>query len=65
MRVFWGTVLLGVQHYRGSRRITIGEAKGTDVFISSEGLPVEIVSCGGTGTYPLSAFPADGEVFTP
>lgn len=42
MRAYWGEVLLGVYHYIQPKRITLGEAKGTDFFISSEGLPIEV-----------------------
>jgi hypothetical protein len=42
MRAYWGEVLLRVSHYHEPKRITLGEAKGTDFFISSEGLPVEV-----------------------
>lgn len=42
MRVYWGEALLRVSHFHQPKRITLGEAKGTDFFISSEGLPVEI-----------------------
>ncbi|MBN1962113.1 MAG: FHA domain-containing protein [Deltaproteobacteria bacterium] len=41
MRLYWGEVLLGISHYSKPKKITIGETKKTDVFISSEGLPVE------------------------
>jgi outer membrane biosynthesis protein TonB len=52
MRLYWGEVMLGINHYDKPRRITIGETKRTDVFISSEGLPVE--------EYPIVRF-IDGE----
>ncbi len=41
MRVYWGTILLDIDHRRKPKAITIGETKNTDVFISSEGLPKE------------------------
>jgi len=41
MRVYWGTILLDIDHRRKPKAITIGETKNTDVFISSEGLPTE------------------------
>ncbi|MEK7704969.1 MAG: FHA domain-containing protein, partial [Myxococcota bacterium] len=41
MRVYWGEVLLDVHHYDKPKRITIGESKRTDIFLSSEGLPQE------------------------
>lgn len=41
MRLYWGEVLLDVQHYRAPACVTIGESKKTDVFLSSEGLPQE------------------------
>ncbi|MBI3180324.1 MAG: FHA domain-containing protein, partial [Deltaproteobacteria bacterium] len=41
MRLYWGEVLLGMNHYFRPKQITIGETKKTDVFISSEGLPTE------------------------
>lgn len=41
MRVYWGTILLDIDHHRKPKKITIGETKNTDVFISSEGLPSE------------------------
>lgn len=40
MRVYWREALLAVHHYDRPKKITIGEAKGTDFFISSEGLPL-------------------------
>lgn len=41
MRVYWGTILLDIDHRRKPKAITIGETKNTNVFISSEGLPKE------------------------
>ena len=41
MRVYWGEVLLAMHHYAEPKKITIGENKNTDFFISSEGLPTE------------------------
>ncbi|OGQ91739.1 MAG: hypothetical protein A2289_11840 [Deltaproteobacteria bacterium RIFOXYA12_FULL_58_15] len=41
MRVYWGEILLGVHHYLKPKKITIGESKNTDIFLSSEGLPIE------------------------
>ncbi len=41
MRVYWGTILLNIEHRRKPKAITIGETKNTNVFISSEGLPKE------------------------
>lgn len=41
LRLYWGEVLLNVHHYSKPKRITIGESKKTDVFLSSEGLPQE------------------------
>ncbi len=41
MRLYWGEVLLGMNHYFRPEQITIGEIRKTDVFISSEGLPSE------------------------
>ncbi len=41
LRIYWGEVLLGINHYVKPKRITIGETKRTNVFISSEGLPLE------------------------
>ncbi|MEZ4272654.1 MAG: AgmX/PglI C-terminal domain-containing protein [Myxococcota bacterium] len=41
MRVYWGETLLIMHHYARPKKITIGENKTTDFFISSEGLPVE------------------------
>ncbi len=40
MRTYWGQNLLAVNHYDKPSSISIGEAKGCDFFISSEGLPV-------------------------
>lgn len=42
MRMYWGEVLLGMYHYDKPKKITIGESKHTDIFISSEGLPAEV-----------------------
>ena len=39
MRLFWGQVLLRMEHYIRPKVITIGEVKGADVFLSSDGLP--------------------------
>ncbi|MBC7792539.1 MAG: AgmX/PglI C-terminal domain-containing protein [Clostridia bacterium] len=41
LRVYWGTILLDIDHRHKPKKITIGETKNTDVFISSEGLPTE------------------------
>lgn len=41
LRLYWGEVLLGINHYLKPKKITIGETKKTNIFISSEGLPVE------------------------
>jgi pSer/pThr/pTyr-binding forkhead associated (FHA) protein len=41
LRVYWGQILLDIDHRRKPKKITIGETKNTDVFISSEGLPTE------------------------
>ena len=41
MRVYWGQILLSIDHFEKPKAITIGETKGTNFFISSEGLPVE------------------------
>jgi pSer/pThr/pTyr-binding forkhead associated (FHA) protein/outer membrane biosynthesis protein TonB len=41
MRIYWGEVLLAMHHYIKPKRITIGENRKTNFFISSEGLPVE------------------------
>lgn len=56
MRVYWGETLLAMHHYNKPRRITIGESKKTDVFISSEGLPVE--------EFPLVRYMEDDYVLT-
>ena len=45
MRVYWGEVLLDLRHYQQGRRrarVTIGENRRADVFLSSEELPVEL-----------------------
>ncbi|MEM6531886.1 MAG: AgmX/PglI C-terminal domain-containing protein [Myxococcota bacterium] len=52
MRVYWGQILLSIDHFTEPKAITIGEVKGTNFFISSEGLPVE--------AFPLVRF-KDGE----
>ncbi|MEO1173751.1 MAG: FHA domain-containing protein, partial [Myxococcota bacterium] len=52
MRVYWGQILLSIDHFTEPKAITIGEVKGTNFFISSEGLPVE--------AFPLVRF-IDGE----
>jgi len=41
MRLYWGEVLLSINHYNKPKKITIGETRRTNVFISSEGLPIE------------------------
>ena len=41
LRVYWGQVLLDVRHYPRPKPVRIGEARGTDVFLTSENLPVE------------------------
>lgn len=41
MRLYWGQILLSIDHFEKPKLITIGETKGTNVFISSEGLPQE------------------------
>lgn len=41
MRVYWGQILLSIDHFEKPKVITIGESKGTNFFISSEGLPIE------------------------
>lgn len=56
MRVYWGEVLLAMHHYSKPKKITIGESKHTDVFISSEGLPVE--------TFPLIRYHDDDYVLS-
>lgn len=56
MRLYWGEVLLGVSHYAKPKKITIGETRKTDVFISSEGLPVE--------EFPLVRYMDDDYVLT-
>lgn len=39
LRVYWGTILLDIEHRKAGRAYTMGEGRGTDLFISSEGLP--------------------------
>ncbi len=41
LRFYWGEVLLGMMHYEKPKKITIGETRKTNIFISSEGLPTE------------------------
>lgn len=41
LRFYWGEVLLGMWHYDKPKRVTIGENNRTNIFLSSEGLPVE------------------------
>ena len=56
LRVYWGEVLLAMHHYSSPKKITIGETKRTDVFISSEGLPIEEFPLvrGDSGDYVLT-----------
>lgn len=39
LRCYWGDALMGMYHYRRPKKITLGEAKKTNIFIASEGLP--------------------------
>src|SRR5262249_9077326 len=55
-RVYWGEVLLGVNHYFRPKKVTIGETPRTNVFISSEGLPIE--------EFPLIRYADDEYVLT-
>ncbi len=55
MRVYMGEALLDMHHYAGRRRITIGESKDSDIFLSSEGLPTE--------SFPLIRSNRDDEYF--
>lgn len=41
MRLYWGDVILDINHLIKPKKITIGETKNTDIFITSEGLPRE------------------------
>ena len=41
MRMYWGDVILDINHLVKPKKITIGETKNTDIFITSEGLPRE------------------------
>lgn len=56
MRVYWGQILLSVDHFEKPKAITIGESKGTNFFISSEGLPIE--------RFPLIRYVNDEYVLT-
>ncbi len=56
MRAYWGEALLAVHHYDKPQKITIGESKGTDFFISSEGLPTEV--------FPMIRYIGDEYVLT-
>jgi hypothetical protein len=52
MRLYWGEILLRVYHFHEPKKITIGESRNTDIFLSSEGLPIE--------AFPLIRY-VDGE----
>lgn len=39
LRIYWGTILLDIEHLRLRRPFTIGEARKADLFIASDGLP--------------------------
>jgi hypothetical protein len=39
LRLYWGELLLAVNHYDKPKRLTIGETRRAEVFVSSEGLP--------------------------
>jgi hypothetical protein len=56
IRMFWGQVLLRVEHFRKSKKVTIGEVKDTDFFIASEGLPEEV--------FPLVRFDNEEYILT-
>ncbi|MCK5687774.1 AgmX/PglI C-terminal domain-containing protein [Myxococcota bacterium] len=42
LRYYWGEALLNIFHYHHPKKLTIGESKQADIFLTSEGLPVEI-----------------------
>ena len=41
MRMYWGDVILDINHLIKPKQVTIGETKSSDIFITSEGLPRE------------------------
>lgn len=41
VRIYWGTILLDIMHRQRPKAITIGDTKSADVFIASDGLPVD------------------------